>query len=82
MSAWYVMSAMGFYPVNPCGGEYELGVPLFPEMTIHLANGKDFTIKANKTEKHYNGVTLNGKAIEGTTIHHRDITAGGVLEFK
>ena len=82
MSAWYVMSAMGFYPVNPCGGEYELGTPLFPEMTIHLANGKDFTIKANKTEKHYNGVTLNGKAIEGTTIHHRDITAGGVLEFK
>ena len=44
MSAWYVMSALGFYPVNPCGGEYELGAPLFPEATLHLENGKTFTV--------------------------------------
>ena len=44
MSAWYVMSAMGFYPVNPCGGEYELGMPLFNEVTIYLPDGKTFTI--------------------------------------
>ncbi len=44
MSAWYVMSAMGFYPVNPCGGEYELGAPLFPKATLHLPDGKRFTV--------------------------------------
>ena len=44
MSAWYVMSAMGFYPVDPCGGEYELGMPLFPEVTLHLPGGNTFTV--------------------------------------
>ena len=80
MSAWYVMSAMGFYPANPCGGEYELGVPLFPEATLHLANGKEFTVKAkgNKNIK----PSLNGKRIKGTAITHKDIMQGGVLEFK
>ena len=88
MSAWYVMSAMGFYPVDPCGGEYELGMPLFPEVTLHLADGKAFTIvchserseepKAKKSLKPH----LNGKHIKGTTISHRDIINGGVLEFK
>ena len=83
MSAWYVMSAMGFYPVNPCGGEYELGVPLFPEMTLHLADGKEFTVKAANTQEYqYGNTSLNGKKIEGTTIHHRDIIAGGTLEFE
>ena len=88
MSAWYVMSAMGFYPVNPCGGEYELGMPLFPEVTLHLADGKEFTIvchserseesKGKKNPK----PRLNGKRIKGTTITHKDIIKGGVLEFK
>ena len=78
MSAWYVMSAMGFYPVNPCGGEYELGVPLFPELKLHLENGKTFTVKSDgKCKKIY----LNGKQIKGTTISHKDIIEGGVLEF-
>lgn len=40
MSAWYVFSAMGFYPVNPVSGEYEIGTPLFPEIQMHLDNGK------------------------------------------
>ena len=44
MSAWYVFSAMGFYPVNPVSGKYEIGTPLFPEMQLHLANGKTFTV--------------------------------------
>ena len=79
MSAWYVMSAMGFYPVNPCGGEYELGIPLFPEMKLHLADGKTFTVKSDgKCKKVY----LNGKRIKCTTISHKDIIKGGVLEFK
>ena len=80
MSAWYVMSAMGFYPVNPCGGEYELGIPLFPEVKIHLNNGKTFTVKAKETGK--KRVLLNGEAVEGTTISHKDIIEGGVIEFQ
>ena len=79
MSAWYVMSAMGFYPVNPCGGEYELGMPLFPEVTLHLADGKTFTVKSEGKRKK---VYLNGKRIKGTRISHKDIIEGGVLEFK
>ena len=104
MSAWYVMSAMGFYPVDPCGGEYEIGVPLFPELKLHLENGKTFTILCNfeQSEKSqqecnrnssvamlpqnetaaYSNPSLNGKPIEGTTISHRDIIEGGVLEFR
>ena len=79
MSAWYVMSAMGFYPVDPCGGEYELGAPLFTELTLHLGNGKVFTVRGkDKCRKAY----LNGRRIKGTTISHKDITNGGVLEFK
>lgn len=46
MSAWYVFSAMGFYPVNPVSGEYEIGTPLFSEIQMHLDNGKTFTVLA------------------------------------
>ena len=88
MSAWYVMSAMGFYPIDPCGGEYELGVPLFPEAKLHLANGNVFTVVChfddNKEEKSQKAIKprLNGKRIKGTTISHNDIMEGGALEFK
>ena len=86
MSAWYVMSAMGFYPVNPCGGEYELGMPLFPEIKIHLDNGKEFSIiRSNdyKDKKSQKSVKprLNGKKVKGTTIRHSDIMQGGKLSF-
>ena len=86
MSAWYVMSAMGFYPVNPCGGEYELGMPLFPEVKIHLDNGKEFSIirsndykekKSQKTVK----PRINGKKVKDTTIRHKDIIEGGRISF-
>ena len=79
MSAWYVMSAMGFYPVTPCGGEYELGAPLFPEVKLHLADGKVFTVTSKGDNKK---AFLNGKRIKGTTITHMDIIEGGILEFK
>ena len=93
MSAWYVMSAMGFYPVNPCGGEYELGMPLFPEIRINLANGKVFTVKRHfsgqtskrmsndSKKKKYRRVLLNGDVIKGSAISHKDIIQGGMLEF-
>ena len=87
MSAWYVMSAIGFYPINPCGGEYELGIPLFPEVTLHLENGKAFSVmchseQSKESYRHYLKPYLNGKLIEGTTISHKEIMEGGVLEFK
>ena len=61
MSAWFVMSAMGFYPVNPCGGEYELGMPLFPETILHLANGKTFTVVNHFPEQTYSNTFLCSK---------------------
>ena len=87
MSAWYVMSAIGFYPINPCGGEYELGIPLFPEVTLHLENGKAFSVmchseQSKESYRHYLKPYINGKLIEGTTISHKEIMEGGVLEFK
>ena len=51
MSAWYVFSAMGFYPVDPISGKYEIGTPMYPEMKMHLANGKTFTILAPAVSK-------------------------------
>lgn len=79
MSAWYIFSAMGFYPVNPVGGEYETGVPLFEEILLHLENGKTFTVKRHNgtTSK----TTLNGTPLESTSITHNDIIQGGTLEF-
>lgn len=86
MSAWYVFSAMGFYPVDPVGGVYELGAPLFEEVKLHLANGNTFTVQCNlehsENESRMLKAFLNGNELEGTTITHRDIMNGGVLEFK
>ena len=83
MSAWYVMSAMGFYPVNPCGGEYQLGAPLFSEIRLHLPGEKVFVVKADKsTERPYRRARLNGRKLRGTKITHRDIINGGLLEFE
>ena len=88
---------MGFYPVNPCGGEYELGMPLFPEVKLHLADGKEFTITGHFSGRALNNmseqseesqkknaprVRLNGKRIKGSTLSHKDIIEGGTLEFK
>lgn len=85
MSAWYIFSAMGFYPVCPGSGEYVLGAPYLPYIKVNLENGKTFEIKASgvSAEKRYVGsVRLNGKKYEGRTISYSDILAGGVLEFE
>lgn len=83
MSAWYIFSAMGFYPVDPVSGEYELGMPLFDEVSIELPDGKTFTVLCRfEQSKPTADAYLNGKRVEGTTITHRDITSGGILEFK
>lgn len=85
MSAWYIFSAMGFYPVCPGSGEYVLGAPYLPYIKVNLENGRTFEIKAPgvSAEKRYVGsVRLNGKKYEGRTISYSDILAGGVLEFE
>ncbi len=85
MSAWYLFSVMGFYPLNPVGGEYILGAPQLPRITLHLENGKTFSIIAEglSTENKYvQSVTLNGKPLEGYTITHEQIMSGGELRFR
>lgn len=85
MSAWYVFSAMGFYPVNPVGGTYEIGTPLFPEMKMHLANGKTFTVLAPTVSReniYIQSVKMNGKPYTHSYITHEQINEGATLEFE
>lgn len=84
MSAWFVLSAMGFYPVNPAAGYYDLGTPLFDEVKINLEDGKSFLIKAtgrSSKAKYVLGKKLNGKAYTAYYLQHKDIINGGELEF-
>ena len=84
MSAWYIFSALGFYPFHAGSAEYTIGTPLFTKATLHLENGKDFVISApNKTPNriHVKSVKLNGKAIKDWTLTHQQILDGGTLEF-
>jgi len=84
MSAWYIFSCLGFYPVNPCGGEYVIGAPQLPYLCINLPEGKKFEVKANgisDTAMHVKAVRLNGKPLEGKVISYKEIMAGGLLEF-
>jgi predicted alpha-1,2-mannosidase len=84
MSAWYIFSAMGFYPVCPGSGEYVLGAPYLPYLRLTLDNGNTLEIKAPKVSdrnKYVRSVKLNGKAYSKTYITLEDIMQGGVLEF-
>jgi len=84
MSAWAVMSAMGFYPVTPGTDEYVIGTPWFSKMTINLENRKKFIIKANgiSTNNFYiQSAMLNGKKHEASFLKHSDIMNGGELSF-
>jgi len=84
MSAWYILSASGFYPVNPGDGIYAFGTPLFPELTYRLQNGKTFTIRAKNVSpanKYILNAKLNGAPHKKAFITHEDIRKGGVLEF-
>lgn len=84
-SAWYVFSAMGIYPMNPVSGQYEIGSPIFPEVRMHLENGKTFTVKANgvNAENIYvQSVKLNGELLKTSYITHQDIMNGATLELE
>ena len=91
MSAWYIFSAMGFYPFSPCGGEYVLGAPQIARVKLKVENGKcregngEFHVIArnlSKENKYVKSVTLNGKPVEGFKLRHSDIVAGGELVFE
>ncbi len=84
MSAWYMFSALGFYPVNPVSGEYVFGSPVVEQAIIKLADNKQFKIIAlnQSSENIYvKEITLNGQAYNKITISHQDIIAGGELVF-
>jgi predicted alpha-1,2-mannosidase len=84
-SAWYVFSAMGFYPVCPGSGQYVIGGPLFEKAVVTLENGKTFTIEANGNSKdnlYIQSAKLNGRTTQKTYLEHDQILKGGTLEFK
>lgn len=83
-SAWYVFSAMGFYPVCPGAGEYVLGAPYFDEMTLHLENGRNVSIKANGNTDdncYVNTLTLNGQPYSKNYIKRSDLMQGAQFVY-
>ncbi|MEN8226741.1 MAG: GH92 family glycosyl hydrolase [Bacteroidota bacterium] len=85
MSAWYILSSMGFYPVNPGDANYIIGTPLFERVTVHLENGKQFVIKANHVSdknSYIQSATLNGLPHSKSWFTHDDITSGSELVFE
>jgi predicted alpha-1,2-mannosidase len=84
MSAWYVLSSLGFYPVFPASTEYVFGSPLFEKATLHLPEGKNFTVETvnNSAENIYiQRVELNGEEYNKMSISHQDLMNGGILKF-
>lgn len=84
MSAWYVFSALGFYPVNPVQGTYLFGVPEFENTSIELPDGKQFTVVArglSNEHPYIQSATLNGQPLERLYLKHGEIMGGGKLEF-
>jgi predicted alpha-1,2-mannosidase len=84
MSAWYIFSALGFYPVNPADLKYQFGSPIVQEAKIEIAPGKFFTVKAplaSNGNKYIQEVKLNGQVLDRSYITHEEIMSGGTLEF-
>ena len=84
MSAWYILSSLGLYQVEPAGGKYIFGSPLFNEAVVKVGNNKTFTIVARNNSKdniYIQSVKLNGKSYTRSYINFKDIVKGGKLEF-
>ena len=84
MSAWYMFSGMGFYPVDPVSGDYVFGAPQFKYVKLSLPNGNSLEIKANNLSKenlYVKAIRLNGKALKGRTISYKEVMQGGILEY-
>lgn len=87
MSAWYIFNSMGFYPVAPASGEYAIGAPQFPEMSIYMGGNKAklLTIKAlnlSEKNKYVKSVSVNGKKLKSLVLKHSDIKDGGIILFE
>jgi predicted alpha-1,2-mannosidase len=81
MSAWYVLSSLGFYPVCPGNNQYVIGYPLFDKATVRLENGKKLVITRDSDKPYIRSVTLNGKPLMRSYITYEEIAAGGELSF-
>ncbi|MDD2797658.1 MAG: GH92 family glycosyl hydrolase [Bacteroidales bacterium] len=84
LSAWYIFSSLGFYPVNPANGQYSIGTPMFEKVILNVGNKKKFTIIAknvSKKNKYIKFVKLNGKMLNSGYLTHFDIKNGGEIEF-
>ena len=84
MSAWYIFSALGFYPVNPVGGEYVLGTPLVNHAVVQLGKGEEFHVEVrrkNADHIYVKRVEWNGKHLKEPIIHHSELVKGGTLSF-
>jgi predicted alpha-1,2-mannosidase len=85
MSAWYVFSTLGFYPVVPASGDYALGSPLVSAASIRLAAGKRLHIRApgqGDARAWASGLRLDGRRLDPISVHHADLVRGGRLEFQ
>lgn len=83
-SAWYIFSALGFYPVTPATDQYILGAPLFKNAKIHLENGKTIEIKAennNEENRYVNSLKFNGKKYSKNWLSHSELMKGAILNF-
>lgn len=84
MSSWYIMSSMGFYPVDPVSGNYIFGTPLFDHVTLQLGKGKQLEIvahRSNPADQYIQSVTFNGKPYTRSWFNHREIVDGAKIEF-
>jgi len=84
MSAWYIFSALGFYPVCPGTTQYAIGAPYVSEATVQLPSGKTLIIKApglSDENMHIKSVVLNGNRIKGNFLEHEQLIQGGELIF-
>ncbi|WP_420603057.1 GH92 family glycosyl hydrolase [Flagellimonas sp.] len=84
MSSWYILSSLGFYPVNPAQGVYDLGVPQFEEAVVQVGNNRSLTIRTEGLNGNpfVQSVSLNGTTLDKSYITHKEISSGGTLTFK
>ena len=85
MSAWLVFSALGFYPFYPAGGQYEVGLPLFPKAVVHLPEGRTLVVMSacpNPQQRAARTIRFNGRKLRGTSLTHQELMQGGCLSFE
>lgn len=80
-SAWYVFSALGFYPVTPGVSQYVVGTPLFPKATVKLENGRSLALRARGAGRYIDALRVNGKPVGRNWLGHAELTRGATLDF-